>query len=147
MQRLHAKYGPVVRYAPNELSFNDVRAWKDIYEQRPSKEHPEIGKDPAFYGGFSSGNLSITTAGHHDHNRYRKKLAPVFSLRSIREQEPIIKNHVDMLIHQLKERSGTAVNMSAWYNVSRSTASVLFSFFFLFFLFSQLHFLDDILSP
>lgn len=30
MQILHAKYGPVVRFSPNELSYIDVRAWKEI---------------------------------------------------------------------------------------------------------------------
>ncbi|KAJ5938879.1 Short-chain dehydrogenase/reductase SDR [Penicillium verhagenii] len=28
---LHLKYGPVVRTAPNELSFNTAQSWKDIH--------------------------------------------------------------------------------------------------------------------
>ena len=31
MHRLHDKYGPVVIFSPDELSYTDVRAWKDIY--------------------------------------------------------------------------------------------------------------------
>lgn len=27
---LHKKYGPVVRLAPNELAFQDPRAWRDV---------------------------------------------------------------------------------------------------------------------
>lgn len=31
IDELHAKYGPVVRVAPDEVSFNDAEALKDIY--------------------------------------------------------------------------------------------------------------------
>lgn len=31
LDKLHAKYGPVVRVAPNEVSFNDAQGLKDIY--------------------------------------------------------------------------------------------------------------------
>lgn len=30
MRRLHEKYGPVIRFSPNELSYTDPQAWKDI---------------------------------------------------------------------------------------------------------------------
>jgi hypothetical protein len=35
---LHKKYGNVVRVAPDELSFIDPQAWKDIYTARTGKE-------------------------------------------------------------------------------------------------------------
>jgi hypothetical protein len=53
MKAIHDRYGDIVRIAPNELSFTDVRAWKDIYGNRPGhapfernqtwfqKEHPD----------------------------------------------------------------------------------------------------------
>ncbi|PYH65111.1 cytochrome P450 [Aspergillus vadensis CBS 113365] len=120
MRHLHAHYGPVVRYAPNELSYTDPRAWTSIYSGRPTgTEFPELGKDPTFYAGFASGNKSITTAGFHDHNRFRKKLAPAFAEKSIREQEPIIKGYVDLFVQQLEQRAGEVVDMSAWFNVRR----------------------------
>lgn len=31
VKKLHDKYGSVVRVSPNELSFNSVQAWEDIY--------------------------------------------------------------------------------------------------------------------
>ena len=31
LQNLHQKYGPIVRVAPNELSFDKSSAWKEIY--------------------------------------------------------------------------------------------------------------------
>jgi hypothetical protein len=35
---LHKKYGNIVRIAPDELSFIDPQAWKDIYTARAGKE-------------------------------------------------------------------------------------------------------------
>src|SRR6186997_3085762 len=35
MKELHDRYGPVVRIAPNELSYTDSQAWKDINVSRP----------------------------------------------------------------------------------------------------------------
>jgi hypothetical protein len=33
-QKLHERYGPVVRIGPKHLSFTDPKAWKDIYGHR-----------------------------------------------------------------------------------------------------------------
>ena len=46
--KLHAKYGSIVRIAPNELSFNSAEGWRDIYGNRIGK--PEMSKDQLFYG-------------------------------------------------------------------------------------------------
>jgi len=40
---LHEKYGPVVRIAPNELSYTSEDAWTDIYHT----SRPQLKKDPA----------------------------------------------------------------------------------------------------
>ncbi len=46
--RLHAKYGGIVRIAPDELSLNTAEGWRDIYGNRVGK--PEMPKDKLFYG-------------------------------------------------------------------------------------------------
>jgi len=45
---LHDKYGPIVRLSPNELSFNTVDAWEDIYGHRHGR--PNMAKDPIHVG-------------------------------------------------------------------------------------------------
>ena len=35
LKDFHTRYGPIVRCAPNELSYADAAAWKDIYASRP----------------------------------------------------------------------------------------------------------------
>lgn len=44
IEQLHAKHGPVVRVAPDELSYTTETAWKSIYGQR----NIEMRKDPIF---------------------------------------------------------------------------------------------------
>lgn len=44
MRRLHEKYGPVIRFSPNELSYTDPQAWKDICGYERGK--PENLKAP-----------------------------------------------------------------------------------------------------
>ncbi|KHO00243.1 uncharacterized protein MAM_02166 [Metarhizium album ARSEF 1941] len=46
---LHEKHGPVVRVAPDELSFNAARAWEDIYGSEPSG-HTRLPRGPSHLG-------------------------------------------------------------------------------------------------
>jgi hypothetical protein len=43
----HDKYGGVVRIAPDHLSFNTARAFKDIYGNRPGKK--QLQKDEEWF--------------------------------------------------------------------------------------------------
>lgn len=45
MQGLHEKYGSVVRFAPDELSYTDEQAWKDIYGHQKGREENLKGSD------------------------------------------------------------------------------------------------------
>lgn len=52
-QQLHERYGPIVRLAPNELSFIDAQAWQDIYthhQGRPNFPKNLIWMAPAENG-------------------------------------------------------------------------------------------------
>ncbi|RLL93806.1 hypothetical protein CFD26_101544 [Aspergillus turcosus] len=47
IRQFHEQYGPVVRWAPNELSFIDGQAWKDIYGHHgPGQDFP---RNPLYY--------------------------------------------------------------------------------------------------
>jgi cytochrome P450 len=113
----HSKYGEVVRFSPDELSFTSEQAWKDIYGDRG---HP-LMKDPAFYMLIRMGQdgaPSIFNANKVDHQRVRKALAHAFSEKALREQEPFIKHYVDLLIGKLRgvANSGMAADMVEWYD-------------------------------
>lgn len=116
--RLHEKYGPVVRVAPNELSFvTNGEAWKPIYGSRPG--HGQKPKNTLFYQETIDKFPSIITSNDADHTRFRRSLSHAFSDSSLRGQEPIIKGFVDLLIQRLHEttkRGTIPVDAVSWYN-------------------------------
>lgn len=117
MLGLHEIYGPVVRVAPDELSFVRVPAWKDIYGHRAGGE---LRKDKKYHSGFGAEPL-LLNAGAEDHRQLRRLLAHGFSDKALREQEPIIQQYLNILMAKLHEegQSGqVALNMCDWYNVS-----------------------------
>jgi cytochrome P450 len=117
IKNLHERYGPIVRITPNELSFTDPAAWKDIYGHRPEGE---LAKWDGFY--LLQGNLSTThivSAPKDEHRMLRKQLAPGFSERAMRAQEPIIGGYVELLIQRLREetsKESKVVDMKDWVN-------------------------------
>ncbi|KAI5920504.1 P450 monooxygenase No.1 [Camillea tinctor] len=129
--KLHDKYGPVVRVAPNELAFREVEAWRDIYGHRASGEE-EYPKQKAFYKPIDSHASSIIILDREGHSTVRRQLAHGFSDRSMRAQEPIIGSYVDLLIRRLRETydkevaankeaaatdpRGATVNMRNWFD-------------------------------
>ena len=116
IKQFHDKFGDVVRFSPDELSFVGEQAWKDIYGARD----PPLAKDPAWYNVVKSSDqaASIFNADHANHMRIRKALSHAFSERALREQEDAIKGYVDLLIEKLMDAStaGIPVDMVKWYN-------------------------------
>ncbi|KAL8335865.1 hypothetical protein RB598_009858 [Gaeumannomyces tritici] len=99
---LHKKYGDVVRIAPDELSFAHPTAWLEIYGHRP---HGSDGPEelPKYQTYFRNAGMppSIVNEDRENHALIRRLLAPGFSERTMRDQEPIIGGYVDLLIKQL----------------------------------------------
>jgi len=117
IQRIHDKYGEVVRISPNELSYIAGDGWKDIYTHRVN--HMLLPKDEKFYHAPPGGVHSIITAPHQAHSRIRRLLSHAFSEKALRDQEPLIKVYVDLLIQRLSEKSkeGTVpLDIVSWYN-------------------------------
>ncbi|OHF00678.1 isotrichodermin C-15 hydroxylase [Colletotrichum orchidophilum] len=120
-QRLHDRYGPVVRISPNHLSFTDVKAWKDIYGFQIGKElsENEIPKSRLFTTTIRTVPTSIVNAEREEHQRYRRALSHGFSDSSMRAQEGIIVKYIDKLIsclHENCDRKEAPINIEAWYN-------------------------------
>ncbi|KAK3368610.1 putative benzoate 4-monooxygenase cytochrome P450 [Podospora didyma] len=112
MVELHEQYGPVVRVAPDEVSYTSPTAWKTIYGQRSV----EMPKDPNFSLLTPSGVQNILTADRETHVRQRRLLSHAFSERALREQESILQSYSTNLCSQLEEfcRNGP-VDLFDWY--------------------------------
>jgi cytochrome P450 len=115
--KLHEKYGPIVRVAPNELSYTHPDAWKTIYGNQPAGTEPFI-KNPKIYNVAANGVAAIIAANEQDHHRIRKALSPAFSEKSIQEESYIMQGYVDLLVDRLHKlcKQGDPVDLVQWYN-------------------------------
>ncbi len=128
---MHDRYGRIVRISPNELSFLDPDAWKDIYGHRTGglAGAAPMEKYPLFYRTKGT-TPSILSETRENHAFLRKQMSNGFSDRSMREQEPIIGGYVELLIARLREHGSEevysdekgahtkprAVDIMKWYN-------------------------------
>ena len=114
---LHRQHGEVVRVGPTGLSFISPEAWLDIYARKPGqgvfrKDELRYTKDLCI-----NGAQEILTSDEADHSRLRRVLAHAFSDKAIREQEPLVQKHVDVLMQQLaRNLTKGDVDMSKWLN-------------------------------
>lgn len=112
---LHAKYGEVVRFSPNELSFSSAGSFKDIYGHKTATQR-NLAKDPAFYAVPSAETATdIVNSNDEDHSRQRRLFSNAFSDRALKKQEPLFLTYVnqlcDKLRTQLSDGSAQKVNM------------------------------------
>ncbi|OAX80637.1 hypothetical protein ACJ72_05023 [Emergomyces africanus] len=116
---LHKAYGDVVRIAPNELAFSTPEAWKDILGNRPHGAE-QLEKFWQFYRpAGEKESTSIINAGREEHSRLRRQLSHGFSDKSMREQEPLITQHIDLLMKRFYELGGggsKTLDLTEWYN-------------------------------
>ncbi|KAL7940852.1 cytochrome P450 [Trichoderma barbatum] len=113
---LHERFGPVVRTAPNILSFTSLTAWRDIY----GTGHAELPKH-IFKGSGMEERPNIITANARDHHRFRRALLPAFSNDALARQELLINGYVEQLIYQLREiaeSDNSTADISKWYTMT-----------------------------
>ncbi|KAI4195527.1 MAG: hypothetical protein LQ350_007160 [Teloschistes chrysophthalmus] len=117
IRQLHQQYGPIVRIAPDELTFINPAAWRDIYP--PNFVRPREYKDKP--PGKNAKNL--ISANEADHARFRKILAPAFSEKAVCEQEPMVMGHVNTVMEKLLQQIdqggqgvGAIVDLLQWFN-------------------------------
>ncbi|KAL5379312.1 hypothetical protein DPSP01_008584 [Paraphaeosphaeria sporulosa] len=123
MLRFHEFYGPVVRLAPNKLSFATEEAWRDIYMHR--RGHSEAKKDTIWYMAPEGMPPNIvTTADIQIRARMRRLLSTSFNAQSLLDQAPVLEEYADKVIDRLSEiyrdntsqGKATVVNMLDWTN-------------------------------
>jgi cytochrome P450 len=116
LHAMHVQYGSVVRIAPDELSFIDPQAWKDIYSNR------HIGKDSTWTGNEEKDHpMSIVSTDEATHLRNRRALTGAFTEHAIAEHASILEDLVGLMIQRLKEAAdnahgSTALNLVDWLN-------------------------------
>ena len=121
LQKLHQKYGPVLRIAPDEVTFAQPEAWNDILQPQPGKQ---FLKDPTWWSAQPGMSLTILSAIQPEpHARIRKLFAPALSLRALKDQEPIVNRYANLLVERLQEYASKApsgeaatIDIGPWFN-------------------------------
>lgn len=105
MLGISEKYGPVVRITPNSLVYTTSEAWKDIYSHQNGAvvKGEEFDKDSGFYRNRGV-PLSILSETRDNHALLRRQVSHGFSEKILRDQEPIIKGYVDLMMNRLRDR-------------------------------------------
>lgn len=117
MTKLHRVYGPVVRYGPNDLSYSDGRAWRDIHAVPKGKK--ENTKEVRYHGRPANGVYHIIAEPSQErHAVLRDVFAPAFSEQALRRQEPMFRKYADMLVARGREadEAGAAVDLTRLLN-------------------------------
>ncbi|KAK4240414.1 cytochrome P450 [Achaetomium macrosporum] len=138
---MHRRYGHVVRIAPNQLSYTDERAWRDICgvtRAAPLGMRKDERLNDLVGGDATNPDPSMNKADMQ-HTRMRKALAPAFTIASLRQQVPLIMRHVDELVAVLSDaaREGRPVDLGRLY------CFVLYDIFSDLFLGESFHLLGD----
>ncbi|KAJ9191317.1 hypothetical protein DTO164E3_6137 [Paecilomyces variotii] len=99
---LHNRYGSIVRFSPDGLSFISASAWKDIYGHSTGGKISNL-VDPRMYGSYENGEDDITSIRDNArHGQVRKLFSHAFSPNAIKLQAPLIQKYVEKLIHRLR---------------------------------------------
>jgi hypothetical protein len=104
---LHKKYGPVVRLAPNELSFSSVECIKPIYGAGTT-----CIKSAAYDNFGKLGTFQMQDP--EQHRQRQKRVAHIFAPSSLQQMEPLIQSVVGRVVSALEKRVGKTVDALHW---------------------------------
>lgn len=106
----------MTRVGPNELHFNCLEAWDDIYGQKPGR--PVFQKDPMHIIAMEPipGAANLTVADDVTHIRQRRALAYAFSQKALVEQESILQFYVIKFIEKVTMFGSKGFNIIDWFN-------------------------------
>ncbi|KAI0975079.1 cytochrome P450 [Xylaria arbuscula] len=97
LTKLHNQYGPVVRFGPDDVSYADGQAWRDICLVPKGKK--ENAKEVGFHAPSANGVPNIVCQNDIAHHaRLRRAMLPAFSDKALKIQEPLFQKYVDLMI-------------------------------------------------
>ncbi|KAK0646745.1 cytochrome P450 [Cercophora newfieldiana] len=109
MQRLHEKYGPIVRTGPSNLSVNDPAAIKIVLSNES-----KCTKSPWYERSLPVVNLH-TVRDKKTHDARRKIFSKAFAPGALQDYEERVVVHCEEFIRQMKCMAGQPFDASDWF--------------------------------
>ncbi|KAL2844381.1 cytochrome P450 [Aspergillus pseudodeflectus] len=110
IEKMHDKYGPVVRFNPREVHIRDPYYFNTIY---CASSLGKRNKDTGFPGVHSVRHSLLTTLTHQKHRQRRALLETVMAPPSVKTWEPIIREHIAILMKRFSEAPSGIVDLNA----------------------------------
>ena len=96
MLEFHERYGPIVRIAPNEVSYAHADAWRDIYGDK------SFGRNQYWFKRPENEPLNIMGSDEPAHSRLRRGFNGAFTDANVKEMSKTVVTHVNQMIKMLK---------------------------------------------
>ncbi|KAA8645294.1 hypothetical protein EYZ11_003658 [Aspergillus tanneri] len=107
-EKLHEKYGPIIRIGPDEIHIKDNSYMDEVY---PNDHRRKRNKSTLFFwmvGSNEFGDHSTGATMDHDaHRAKRTSMAPYFSARMVQDLEPRILAKVQQVREKMLETAGS----------------------------------------
>jgi len=107
----HQKYGPIVRVAPNMLSFNSATALKSIYGHSPNSRNIQKGQFYTAYPAVKGVHNTHNAISKMEHGFKRRVLSVAFSEAALKTMEGAVLELVDRLIDGVRRDGAKGVDM------------------------------------
>ncbi|KAK4222262.1 cytochrome P450 [Podospora fimiseda] len=102
IEKMHKKYGPIIRVNPDELSIRDADFYNEVYVTESKRR---TNAHDLFCKGIDFDGCHLLTTDHDLHRRRRKPLEPFFSRLGISRLQPMLAEvalHLESRIRELK---------------------------------------------
>ncbi|KAF2457057.1 benzoate 4-monooxygenase cytochrome P450 [Lineolata rhizophorae] len=99
----HAKYGPIVRNGPNELSFTTDTALRSIY--LPKNANVQKAKMYLTMDAATGSQSTHSTIDRMEHAARRRVLSHAFSESAVRSAEQFVNQNLETLFRIIREKS------------------------------------------
>lgn len=93
IQRMHDRYGPIVRINPHELHVSDHSFFDTLYAGGGSKRD----KYPPSANVQGAPDAVFGTVGHDAHRKRRGAISSFFSKKSVSSNEPLINEKIELM--------------------------------------------------
>jgi cytochrome P450 len=108
----HEKYGPIVRVAPNMLSFNTVTALKSIYGHSSIARCLQKGQFYTAFPAVKGVHNTHNSISKMEHGFKRRILSVAFSEAAIKGMEGMIINAINTMLEGIGKEGAKGVDMA-----------------------------------